>query len=332
MDRTESNVTLSIIVVSYNTGEFLEPTLDSIFAQKFHDFECIVVDGASTDGTLKKLEAYPQVRLLSEKDSCYLEAFQKGLKMARGKYVMQCCISDGYLDMDWFQKCVEVLDSDKEVSLVWGLPRYMAEDGKLLAVSYPQFHRSAPQKDDFFYYWLMSFFWFPEGNFCVRKEVVEKCFPAFTTPAEARQLEPWLEFNVAFQAGGFMPFFLPIVANYGRIHGGQLGQRELFSGVAEKKYELYIGKGRSLRRKIVWGGVPHVYRDGAGDKAPQQFSRWHFIFSELLAPSKLLRNSKIFLRNLGRKVLFFFASRKILPQFIENFIQNKRQAKYNHVQ
>jgi glycosyltransferase involved in cell wall biosynthesis len=328
MEQNQPNPKLSIIVVSYNTGTFLEPTLDSIFAQNFKDFECIVVDGASTDGTLKKLEAYPQVRLLSEKDSSYLEAFHKGIKMARGKYVMQCCVSDGYLNMDWFQKCVEVLDSDNEVSLVWGLPQYMAEDGKLLAVSYPQFHSRAPQKNSFFYYWLASFFWFPEGNFCVRKGVLEKCFPKFTTPKEAREIEPYLEFNYAFHAAGYMPFFLPVVANYGRIHGGQMGERELFSGAAEKIYGLYVAKARALRRKLVFGAAPHVYRDGDGRETSYKFSRWHFIFFEILAPSKFFRNIKIWLKNRARKVLFYLASHKVLPQFMQDFLDAKRKAKY----
>jgi glycosyltransferase involved in cell wall biosynthesis len=331
MDDFHNEPTLSIIVVSYNTGEFLEPTLDSIFAQQFKNFECIVIDGASTDGTLEKLKAYPQVRLLSEKDSCYLEAFQKGLKMARGKYVMQCCISDGYIDKDWFRSCIDAFERDGEISLVWGLPQYMSEDGKMLAVSYPQFYKSAPQKEKFFYYWLASFFWFPEGNFCVRKSVVVDCFPAFTTPSESRQLEPWLEFNFAFQQKGYMPLFLPIIANYGRIHGGQLGRRELFSGAAEKKYNLYIRKSRLLRRRLIFGGAQHQYHRGNGTRADYNFSRWHFIFIEILAPTRLVRNVNILFRNIARKILFISASRKILPKFVENAIDAKRQAKYNNV-
>src|SRR5271156_1675156 len=102
---------LSVIVASYNTGKYVEATMDSIFAQDFTDFECIVVDGASTDDTLQKLKKYPQARVVSQKDRGYFDAITNGLNMAQGDYFMQCCISDGYVDTGWFRKCVEAMDA-----------------------------------------------------------------------------------------------------------------------------------------------------------------------------------------------------------------------------
>jgi glycosyltransferase involved in cell wall biosynthesis len=79
---------LTIIVPSYNQNRFLPQTLDSIMAQSYRPLEVIVVDGASTDGTLDTLQAYaarhPELRWVSEPDDGPASAVNKGLALARG--------------------------------------------------------------------------------------------------------------------------------------------------------------------------------------------------------------------------------------------------------
>ena len=48
---------LSIITINYNNLEGLKKTLESVLSQKFHDFEWIVIDGGSTDGSKELLES-----------------------------------------------------------------------------------------------------------------------------------------------------------------------------------------------------------------------------------------------------------------------------------
>jgi glycosyltransferase involved in cell wall biosynthesis len=321
----EGRPKLTVIVASFNTGRFLRSTLDSILSQTYENFECIVIDGGSTDETTAILKEYQGIEWISEKDSGYLEAFRKGLGRARGEYVTQCAVSDGYLEKDWLARCASVLDEDHNISLVWGLPRYISEDGRLLAVSYPQFHRrQPPQRDAFFYYWLRTQFWLPEGNFVVRKNVMEECFPPFTANA-AREVEPWLEFNYAFNAHGYLPYYLPVVANYGRIHGNQLGEREIISGVAQAKFERYLRKCRVYRKEILFSGRHHVYRDGSGNVLPISFSRATFFWREILFPRSLVQNIISILKRAVKRCVLFLLGIGIGRVVLLKGIEKRRQ-------
>ena len=283
------NPKVSVIIVSFNSGRFVKNTMDSILAQTSNSLEVIVVDGASTDETLSVLKGYNGIQVVSEPDSGYLEAFRKGLKLARGKYIIQCAISDGLLEKTWIEECTKIFDSNKDVSLVWGLSQYMSEDGVLGDVSYPQFyHRDPPQKEDFFYYWLSTSFWLPEGNFVVRKKIMEECFPRFGL--DSLNIEPWLEFNYRFNIAGYIPYFLRIVANFGRIHKNQLTSKEKENGIGFKKFHIYIEQVKLYRKKIFLNPKLHHFRDSNGNILDINFSRLLFFSKEILPPRKILKN------------------------------------------
>lgn len=81
--------TLSIITITYNAERFLERTIRSIVAQQVADVEYIIIDGASTDGTLSIIKYHQQniTRWLSEPDKGLYDAMNKGLHQATGRYV-----------------------------------------------------------------------------------------------------------------------------------------------------------------------------------------------------------------------------------------------------
>ena len=75
-------------MATYNCGEKIEDTLQSIFSQNKELFELIVVDGASTDNTLEYVKKYEgSLTLISEKDDGIYYAFNKGIDIAKGKYI-----------------------------------------------------------------------------------------------------------------------------------------------------------------------------------------------------------------------------------------------------
>jgi glycosyltransferase involved in cell wall biosynthesis len=80
----------SIIVPVYNAEKYLRRCLDSIRAQTFSDFECVLVDDGSTDGSFSICEAYVKndrrFRLFHQKNSGVGAARQKGVSEARGAY------------------------------------------------------------------------------------------------------------------------------------------------------------------------------------------------------------------------------------------------------
>ena len=105
---------ISVFIACKNGREYLRGTLDSIFNQTFQDFEIVLLDGESTDDTIDILKSYKDTRLrwISEQDNDANEGYYKALMKTRGEYVMPIAISDGYVDMDWFRKCADIMDDN----------------------------------------------------------------------------------------------------------------------------------------------------------------------------------------------------------------------------
>ena len=83
---------ISIITATYNSGKTVGDTLKSVLAQTYHDYELLVVDGASKDNTLevvKKMEPLfeGRMRYISEPDKGIYDAMNKGIKIAKGDVI-----------------------------------------------------------------------------------------------------------------------------------------------------------------------------------------------------------------------------------------------------
>lgn len=278
--RSIANPKVSIITTSYNLKNFVKDTMNSICNLEKCSFEHIVIDGKSKDGSVGLIKSYPNTICVSEKDSGYPDAFWKGLKMSRGKYITQCSISDGYASKKWIKKCIKILDENKDVSLVWGLPQYLTEDSKRGPVSYPQFYyNDAPQKQEMFNYWLKSGFFYPEGNLCVRKSVILKCYPSLEDCK--RGVNDWLEFSYRFNKLGYVSMHLPLVANFGRTHGNQLGQRMSISGEMKKGRNAYLNKVTLYKIMLLLGLSKHHFINSDGKKINMKFNKKIFVTKDI---------------------------------------------------
>ena len=78
----------SIIIPAYNAEAYLQRCLDSIFAQEFDDYEVIVVNDGSTDGTVTLLEGYPQVKVIHQENHGMATARNRGIDKAKGEYIL----------------------------------------------------------------------------------------------------------------------------------------------------------------------------------------------------------------------------------------------------
>jgi glycosyltransferase involved in cell wall biosynthesis len=78
---------ISVITPSFNRAALIGAAIDSVLAQGYSEFEHIVADGASTDGTLEVLRRYPHLRVLSQPDSGMYEAINRGLALAHGEII-----------------------------------------------------------------------------------------------------------------------------------------------------------------------------------------------------------------------------------------------------
>ena len=79
----------SIITVNYNNKEGLRKTIESVIHQSFRDFEFIVIDGGSTDGSAEVLKEYDKdiSYWVSEKDNGIYNGMNKGIARAKGDYL-----------------------------------------------------------------------------------------------------------------------------------------------------------------------------------------------------------------------------------------------------
>ncbi len=85
------NPVFSIITVVYNGSKLLPPTIESVLNQTAHNYEYLLIDGASKDDSVRVIEQYaaqsPRMRYISEPDKGLYDAMNKGLRLANGTYV-----------------------------------------------------------------------------------------------------------------------------------------------------------------------------------------------------------------------------------------------------
>jgi glycosyltransferase involved in cell wall biosynthesis len=293
------NPTLSVITPSLNTGEYLRDTLGSIAKQNFKNFEHIIVDGGSTDKTISILTSQSEAKWISRKEgpkSTITEAFREGFNISTGKYIMQCCISDGYLDENWFRVCVEYLDANPDISLVYGLPQYLNSNGTFGRVAYHDFFDYPPPiGQEGLAFLIATGFLFPEGNYCVRRSVFDKCFSA-NSEEDPFRTHPVLGFVYQFITQGYVAAFIPRIANYGRLHYS----RQVWNRANEMLVEAMFYK---LLRKygvdIFLNRKKHIYKNEHGETigiVDASKFRWQLI-KQVILNLKILKLSPFVIIN-----------------------------------
>ena len=113
---------VSVIVPNYNYASFLRARLDSVFNQTYGNFEVILLDDASTDGSVEVLEEYAKdkhtaVLKINERNTkCPFVQWVKGIRLAKGKY---CWIAeaDDVASDNFLEVCVKNLERSKNSAL-----------------------------------------------------------------------------------------------------------------------------------------------------------------------------------------------------------------------
>lgn len=124
--RMEAQVTVSAIMPTYNAAPHLREAIESVLAQTFTDWELIVVDDGSTDGTQALLAAYtdPRIRVFElGENRGSAHARNVALRFACGKYIAPCDSDDIFLP-ERFAKEVAYLESHPEIHVVAAQMKY----------------------------------------------------------------------------------------------------------------------------------------------------------------------------------------------------------------
>jgi glycosyltransferase involved in cell wall biosynthesis len=121
---------ISIITAVRNGADHFEQTVISIESQDFRDFEFIVIDGGSTDGTLDIIERHSRSISyhVSEKDRGISDAFNKGVTAARGRVVLFLGCDDYLHDPGALGRVAEAMKDLKEPFFFYGDVNYVYAD------------------------------------------------------------------------------------------------------------------------------------------------------------------------------------------------------------
>ncbi len=110
----EQKPLLTVVTVVFNGQKHLEQTIQSVVNQSYDNVEYIVIDGGSTDGTLDIIKKYDYAidYWVSEPDGGISDAFNKGIMLATGKYVLLLNSGDAFIDHRKLDEAVGVLDHE----------------------------------------------------------------------------------------------------------------------------------------------------------------------------------------------------------------------------
>lgn len=154
------NPKVSVITITYNAERFLKNTIESVVNQTNNDFEYLIVDGHSSDGTTAIIqqyynygyesyeaalnrgdESYGKIIWISEPDKGLYDAMNKGLHLAKGDFVWFINAGDKIYDQNTMQTVVETIVSNPNCDVIYGQSIIIDEEDKLFG----ERHKIAPR-------------------------------------------------------------------------------------------------------------------------------------------------------------------------------------------
>lgn len=223
--------TVSIIMPSYNSENYIEFALHSIYQQMYKDVELIICDGASTDKTLEIIEKYKcklNIRCISESDDGVNDACRKGFNLASGEYICHLCSTDGYFDPTFLLESTKFLKKNHQYDAIFSSgAQEINENGK------PKY-RWRPWIQPVFE--ILPYEWhkmiavqhavpFPDMGWLVKKKVFLKHFPQISDTKYYGKINPFLGFVKALYESNYKFAVLSQMSSYGRHHPEQWGSK-----------------------------------------------------------------------------------------------------------
>ncbi|MGE0739482.1 glycosyltransferase family 2 protein [Sulfurimonas sp.] len=159
---------ISIITVVWNNAKTIKDAIDSVLDQTYDNIEYIVVDGASTDGTVEIVKSYGDKisKFISEKDKGLYDAMNKGITLATGDVVGILNSDDFYIDGNVIERVAKEFEEKGVDSIYADLVFVKPENLDKTIRYYDSSHFTPPR---FAYGWMPA-----HPTFFVKKFVYEK--------------------------------------------------------------------------------------------------------------------------------------------------------------
>lgn len=193
---------VSVLVKSYNHAAYIQQTIDSILRQSFQDFEIVVTDDASTDGTADIVRGYTDRRIklaVSPVNLGISGAMNATIARARGRY-LAILNSDDWSFPDRLEKQVAFLDRNPDTALVFGLPRSIGEHNEPVP-SYNDFTEPLRFPDFTRTTWLRHFFFHSNclsaPTAMIRRQAYKVAGPYDRRLTNMQDLDMWIRMLMA---------------------------------------------------------------------------------------------------------------------------------------
>lgn len=194
---------VSVIMSVYNGERFLREAIESIEAQTYQDWEFIIVDDGSTDGTSKILESFAadsRIRVISQENCGLAPSLNRAISLARGEYIARQDADDVSL-AERLERQVVFLDERPGVGLVGCWTDWMDEAGEILMVfEYPTDNITIQQQ-------LLEQNCFTHGAVMMRKTAFHAVGGYCEQFLLAQDYELWLRFSENYEVAN-LPLML----------------------------------------------------------------------------------------------------------------------------
>ena len=129
---------VSIITVCLNSQKTIEKTIKSVISQQYKNYEYIIIDGGSTDNTIKIINKYKKFISIfkSEKDNGIYDAINKGIKESTGSVVSILHSDDIFFDNQTIQKVMYYFNSKSKIDFLIGNTIITKNDPKKILRNY----------------------------------------------------------------------------------------------------------------------------------------------------------------------------------------------------
>src|SRR5512133_1259902 len=132
-----SSPLITICIPTYNHERFLQETLASVIAQSYDNFEVLVIDDCSVDGTAEIARGFalqdPRISVhVNERNLGMVANWNRCLEMAQGEFIKFVFGDDLMTSPETLQRMAEVFASDREVTLVASARNIIDEDSRII--------------------------------------------------------------------------------------------------------------------------------------------------------------------------------------------------------